>query len=126
MSIINPGVGDLADRLIVLDLKLTRKESATTEQRAQWAEEKRIIANKLLDTFDPFSELENSVAYCALGSINARIWELEDILSDYLVVDTDPVAIANVAVEIKLLNNSRAVYVHELNAEADPERESDK
>lgn len=70
----NPGLGELLDRLSILELKLAHGGGV------QFEEERRTILERFSDTQD--GGLEVLKAYAQLAAINAAIWQSEDALRD--------------------------------------------
>lgn len=75
MSVLAPvSVGELIDKITILELKLARMPDATKRQNV--ATEHRALS-VVLDRFRPLSgEVEALVA--ALAGVNAALWDIED------------------------------------------------
>lgn len=129
MSLVNPGLGQITDRLTILELKIlaATEEDAPTEH---WEAERRQLLAKI------HSRTLNGAWFdwvLGLAATNARIWHAEDDLRVWRIRDPgigytagDGEAIRILAFRLQRLNDRRAELVHRINQEAGDGTAKDK
>lgn len=117
--LVNPGAGEVADRLTILELKiLTATELG--RDRDHWETERTVLLTKI------HARTLNAAwfdAVLALAAVNGMLWHAEDDLRAwrspdhvYTMADLDQIRI--LAFRIQSLNDRRADLVHQINKEA--------
>jgi hypothetical protein len=111
--LINPGTGELLDRLSILSLKILHGKLATRDV-THFENERNVLLGKLRagNSFERWIE-----EYCALGAVNAALWYAEDELRKHRA-EWEGVAYVEVihcAFKIQDLNDQRAVLIGAIN-----------
>jgi len=109
--LLNPGPGELADRLSVITLKLFHKSTAAyLEERGQLI---LAIAEALRDSAFQFED------YLALAAINGELWAFEDRIRAFRAatkpLELDEREVLDVALGIQVLNDQRAALIAKIN-----------
>lgn len=123
MRLVNPGVGDVVDRLSILELKVLHGEIAQKDT-AHWVRERDVLLVQLAGRTLNGSWFQPAIA---LSVVNAALWREEDNLRAYR--KENPVAMAPVvccAFLIQQLNDQRAVLIGEINTKAGDDRGREK
>lgn len=102
MNLLNPGLGDMLDRLVILSRKIVELPG-----RKDFEEEHNELCRKLQFSVPPDM-------FARVAAINAAIWQREDEVRR-LCKGTTCEAVGIVAAEIFALNDKRAVLVAEIN-----------
>lgn len=116
--LLNPGVGELIDRLSILRLKILH----STEHQTHFETEKAQIS-MLLDRMGLPTD-EHLLQVCErLHLSNARLWQFEDQMAKYVRTQrqwdgTDPYVVAELGVEIWKMNRTRNAFIREINERA--------
>jgi len=77
---LNPGPGEILDRLLVLNLKLTMKEDAAVETRQAWRQEKAELEERWLGlVVPPEKGVELHELSRELARSNGVIWRAQDV-----------------------------------------------
>lgn len=110
--LLNPGPGELADRLSVLTLKVFHKSTAAyLEERDAVV---LAIAEALRETAFQFED------FLALAAINGELWAFEDRIrafrADPKPAELDEHEVLRVAMGIQELNDQRAALIAKINA----------
>lgn len=133
MRLMNPGLGEMLDRLSILELKLAHGGG-------EQFEEERLRILDALPLNKPEDELRRLTAYAKLAAVNAALWQSEDALRDLRPremsteepqVGTPPprdvvVKTYFLAHKIQLLNDRRAELVREIGKLAGEEEHREK
>lgn len=115
MRLLDPGVGEITDRLTILSLKILFGEQAgkaTTHFRAERTSLLAKIRSKDLNGvwFDKVLDL---------AAVNAALWHCEDAMRDWRNAPMLPAAslqsVADLAFRIQELNDQRAALVQGIN-----------
>lgn len=131
--LLNPGVGELVDRLTILRLKILHGAPQPAGASGAFdhfrAEEAQI--NMLLDRMGHPASNDVLVAQMKLQQTNAELWQLEDQMAAYArardVLEGDtPYACTRVATEIWRLNRHRNTLINEINQLANTDRGPEK
>jgi hypothetical protein len=112
LSLLKPTLGELVDRLTILDLKISNGSNCS-KPVAHFVEEHSLLQDYGLKTFGNNAPGKN---YKRLYTINATLWELEDKIR--ILFKTRPnelSTIVSVSKRIHHLNDERAKVIHELN-----------
>lgn len=125
--LINPGAGEIADRLTILELKI-QAAGEVGKDRDHWESERTALLTKI------HARTLNAAwfdAVLALAAVNGMLWHAEDDLRAwrsrdlvYTPADTDQIRI--LAFRIQALNDRRAALVHQINKEAGDGDTNDK
>ena len=119
MRLVNPGAGEISDRLTILTLKIlhgVEQEKDTAHFEKERTTLLTMIHSRTLNAlwFDAMLEL---------GGINAMLWHAEDDLrilrqqyERQQLVDTDAVVL--IAFRLQRLNDQRAALVQQINKDA--------
>ena len=125
MRLIEPDIGEVLDRMAILQLKL-HVGMYKNVPTASWEEELRQL-DKYLEkkmqnyqrTATSFSNDQFSSANSRLNIVNAKLWEAEDEIRKYRkssdLTDAEKAEVCLIALRIADLNDVRAVLVNELN-----------
>ena len=111
MNLLNPGPGDLLDRLTILARKIVERP-----ERADFQKEFDEIAEMVFQ----LSVNAKGGAIIILAAINAALWQREDEIRRFKILSStvegfDFPRAARVAFEIQDLNDRRAELVAEIN-----------
>lgn len=125
MRLVNPGTGEIADRLTILALKIQAGKDQgkpITHFETEWAALLTKVRTRTLNGkwFEAVLEL---------GAVNAFLWQAEDALRDWRVghvEQTDMETVAHLAIRIQALNDRRAALVEQINTEAGDPAEKEK
>jgi len=115
MSVLQPTVGELADRQTILELKVHHGRAAGVET-SMWASELHEIEERLAKGRTGFTAEEQHLftrLFGTLRSINASLWVAEDEVR--AMPESELAALAALAKRIANLNDQRAQSVRELN-----------
>lgn len=129
--LVNPGLGDILDRLSILALKILRAPEAA--DRAYWQKERTTLLAQVVSR-------TGSAAWWAealdLAAVNAWLWENEDSLRRVrATIDRGPTAGAiddlrieagTIAMQTQRLNDRRAELVDTINKVAGDDRGEEK
>ena len=122
--LLNPGLGELADRYTILQLKITK---APADKTAHFIEEQAQVLMRM-ERYMPFADSEAMDArFAALRQINTDLWVCEDQMAVYataLLVDPPPVAV--LGMEIWKLNQHRNQVIQQINYAAGTDRGPEK
>lgn len=126
--LINPGVGDITDRLTILALKILHGQERGADL-SHWERERAtllgLIRARTLNGIWFESVLE-------LAAVNARIWETEDGIREWReqepegVKGPEAVEVARLVFRNQSLNDRRAELVHAINEAAGDDRGQEK
>lgn len=119
MKLVNPGAGDVCDRLTILELKILAA-SESGRDRDHWESERTALLTKI------HARTLNAAwfdAVLALAAVNGMLWHAEDDLRawrspDHVYTMADLEQIRILAFRIQTLNDRRADLVHQINKEA--------
>ena len=117
--LLNPGVGDLVDRLTILRLKILQG-IRRGDNHAHFLDEETQI-NMLLDRMGYPADNDVMLLGVKLQQCNAKLWELEDRMATYAQrenlthVLTADALIADLAINIWRMNRERNTLIHEIN-----------
>lgn len=119
MKLVNPGVGEVSDRLTILALKLHYGRHLGRDVTHFEAERAALLAKVHAQTlnaswFDSLLEL---------GAVNAALWHAEEDLrysrqAPNIGEVVDPVVVMDLAFKIQSWNDRRAELVEQINREA--------
>lgn len=117
--LVNPGAGEVADRLTILELKLLAAAEAGRD-RDHWETERTALLTKI------HARTLNAAwfdAVLALAAVNGMLWHAEDDLRawrspDHAYTMADLEQIRILAFRIQTLNDRRADLVYQINKEA--------
>lgn len=122
MRLMNPGLGELLDRLSILELKLAHGGGE------QFEEERKAILQQVLPQWNTVMP-PGFVLYSTLAAVNAAIWQGEDALRDR----RDSMSFAKtisesafLAHKIQALNDRRAELIREIGKLAGEEEHREK
>lgn len=131
MRLVNPGTGEISDRLTILALKI-RAGGDAGKDVTHFEVERAALLTKIhartlnAQWFDAFVEL---------GAVNAFLWQAEDDLRGHRA-NLTPVdakegiriyhTVAHLAVRIQELNDRRAALIEQINKEAGDPAEKEK
>jgi hypothetical protein len=125
VRVLNPGPGELCDRLTVLELKLENGRARCVDVSA-WEEEKKEIGDELEGKFNVTDDKEAPTfdLVTKLRALNKLIWEGIDKQHDFAkrnphLSDVDDASIreiAQVGITVMEWNDARARLIGELNA----------
>jgi hypothetical protein len=129
--LLNPGLGELMDRMSILTLKISRAPSgtSTTHFRDEHAQLRHrvdhiTIGTPLQQSADLAHELEE------LLKANTKLWDLEDHMAFQAQVDpslrAEPGVIANLGMAIWQTNRYRNALIAKINRLAGTERGDEK
>ena len=119
MRLVNPGLGEIADRLSILALKIAHAAQEGKDP-THFVNER----NALLTQLRTYALEAGAEALFALAAVNAMLWHAEDDLRAWRKADSanlgtaDLAAVAAVAFRIQALNDQRADLVRALNKSA--------
>lgn len=118
--LINPGLGDLLDRLTILALKILHKGA-----QDHWVRERNALLAKVNGRGGHAGVTE---ALLELAAINAALWQATDDLRPYVGTQIDVHrAVAGVlGLQILTLNDRRAALVDQINALVGEDRGGEK
>lgn len=112
MRVMNPGPGEIVDRLTVVARKIVESAKGS-ERRKQFEAEMSELFSAIGKNFGDIDATKN--AYL-LAATNAAIWQLEDELrSCRNEEEVNAEHVKTVAYRIQELNDSRAVFVATIN-----------
>lgn len=113
--LINPGTGDLLDRLSILSLKLLYGQQAGKETK-HFRDERNAVLTKI-NAADRFTGPVVEAGF-ELAAVNAALWQAEDELRGYArnAANTNPSIVAECAFRIQSLNDRRAELISLINA----------
>ena len=110
--LVNPGPGELCDRLSVLSLKLLHKPTAS------YQEEFDLIVGEVCALFGGSAIKVGDLL--ALAAVNGQLWAFEDRIRDFRAepkpMELDESEVLAVAMGIQKLNDRRAHLIAEINA----------
>ncbi|HEY9016198.1 MAG TPA: hypothetical protein VIM84_14180 [Gemmatimonadales bacterium] len=115
MRLLNPGLGELVDRLTILGLKIIHGREIEKDV-SHWEAEQVAIADRLLIHL-PRSTGEAIAVAADLAAVNAALWQAEDALRAYRrasAASADWEDIAGCAFRIQRLNDMRASLIRDL------------
>jgi hypothetical protein len=108
----NPGPGELCDRLSVLSLKLLHKPSA------EYQSEFDLIVGEVCALFGGSAFKVDDLL--SLAAVNGQLWAFEDRIRDFRddpkPLELDEGEVLSVAMGIQKLNDRRAQLIGEINA----------
>lgn len=122
--LIDPGIGELVDRLTILRLKLLHapQDVATSHFQSEEAQ----IQMRLDALGHPASD-DVLVAQVQLLQQNAQLWRLEDRMAEYVAhPDNDDRAVAMTAIAIWRANRRRNALIQQINTLAGTVRGPEK
>lgn len=108
--LMNPGPGELVDRLSILARKI---EERPGEGGKHWAEEASAVAKGLGDLTGGWANFFR-MAF-ALAATNARLWEMEDRLRCFRVAGFYRQDVAELAFAVQAANDRRDGLIREIN-----------
>lgn len=116
MRLVNVGVGELIDRLTILDLKI---EHCPTDGIAHFANERSAILTKLRTREATWPVVEWAFE---LAMVNGLLWHQEDLirtarrqLADHPLGEDELRVVVKIAFRIQELNDHRASMVERIN-----------
>jgi hypothetical protein len=123
MRVLNPGPGEIVDRLTVVARKIVEGGERAKHFEVEM-EELVLYWSKTVEDVDSVMANFATASYL-LAATNAAIWQREDELRYYSNEgDIDmPIVIAKIAFRIQELNDQRAELVKKINAAAGINRE---
>lgn len=117
--LLNPGVGELVDRLTILQLKIRHGAPQPGSGALDHFRDEEAQINMLLNRMRWPSSDHAMVLSMKLQQCNAQLWELEDQLAQYAQQGSgtpdDCGRCANIAVNIWRANRARNTLIHRLN-----------
>jgi hypothetical protein len=126
--LVNPGIGDLCDRLTILALKILHGNEAGRETQHWEAERANLLAQvRSRELNGPWFE-----GLLELAAVNACLWQTEDDLralrvqTEHVCTQGDLDRIRQVAFRTQSLNDRRAELVHAISKAAGDERGQEK
>ena len=129
--LINPGPGDLSDRLSILALKILFGTEAAKDTK-HWETERTVLLSKIRALTLNGAWFD---AYTELAAVNAALWHAEDDLREIrngpAFIGMRPVSelsetVAELAFRIQVLNDRRADLIGRINKDAGDDRGEEK
>jgi hypothetical protein len=114
MRLINPGVGDVSDRLTVLSLKILHR-GAEGKPTKHFEDERNVLLVQIRAREVNGQWFEQVLA---LGAVNAAVWYAEDALRELRKGGGTPeeiTAVYGIAFRIQELNDQRSALVEAIN-----------
>lgn len=117
--LVNPGAGDISDRLTILSLKILYATEAGKDASFFKTEKASLLVLIRARTLNA----KWFEAYTELSAVNAALWQAEDDLREWRAVEHrgDHLAqgsIADLACQIQAWNDQRAALIDQINKEA--------
>lgn len=125
--LIDPGVGELVDRLTILRLKILHG-AATPGLCDRFLPEESQVQMRLDRMGHPTSE-DTRLLALKLQQVNAKLWHLEDLMAAFAKEDAwlqNKAGCAATAVDIWRMNRERNALIHEINLAAGTPRSAEK
>lgn len=127
--LLNPGLGELADRYTILQLKIEHAPDRRNTAHFH-TEQAQVLMHMERHGADVLNTPKVRTALGRLSGVNGQLWDYEDRMARYATVDhlrhDDPHQVANVAVEIWRLNRQRNELIAEINTLAGTDRGPEK
>lgn len=121
--LVNPGTGEISDRLSILALKI-RAGSDAAKDVTHFETERAALLTKI------HARVLNAMwfdAFVELAAVNAFLWQAEDDLRAYRADPRrSPDEVVQVAFRIQALNDRRAMLIEQINKEAGDPAEKEK
>lgn len=120
--LVNPGTGEISDRLSILALKI-RAGSDAAKDVTHFETERAALLTKI------HARVLNAMwfdAFIDLAAVNAFLWQAEDELRTLRGGKPDPDRTVDVAFRIQALNDRRAMLIEQINKEAGDPAEKEK
>lgn len=134
MRLLDPGPGEILDRLTILGLKLIygELEARTLDH---WKEEQGALYARLMELYHKAGSTgPQGVIIFELAAVNAALWQAEDKMRDFrrrrstdvAAMQSLVAATVDTAFRIQQLNDHRARLIFQINQDAGVNRPSDK
>jgi hypothetical protein len=122
MSLSNPGIGEITDRLTILALKILYRGAAGRPTK-HFEDERNVLLTKIAARQLNGGWVESLLA---IGAVNAALWAAEDALREYRKDHTAGIVsrealwedAVKVAFRIQELNDQRAALIETINKQA--------
>jgi hypothetical protein len=126
--LVNPGIGDLCDRLTILALKILYGSEGGKDTQHWEAERASLLAQvRSRELNGPWFE-----GLLELAAVNACLWQTEDdlramrLMTEHAYTAGDLDRIRQIAFRTQVLNDRRAELVHAISKAAGDERGQEK